>query len=156
VLAGSTMPMHYATSSAIYQLDQWVRAGDDGFSPANGPRFQLDAGGKQAKDADGNTLGGIRMPPIDVPVARYQSTSCPLGGLTVPFTDVEIAQRYPTHAQYDGLMRSATDAAVRDGWLLPDDAVDLMARVCAAKSRWPLESAGDCDPYEPPASPLPS
>jgi hypothetical protein len=92
------------------------------------------------------------MPPIDVPVARYQSTACPLGGVTVPFTDVQIAQRYATHAAYYAKMRSATDAAVTAGWLLPDDAVDLMARACASKSRW--LAGGECGAYAPPEGPI--
>ena len=133
VLAGSTMPMHYAASAAISSLNRWVK---DGVAPKNSPRFQFDAAGKPATDQYGNRLGGIRMPPIDVPVARYQSTDCPLGGLTVPFTDAEIQALYPTHATYTELMQAKTDAAVRDGWLLPADAADLMRRVAAAKNRW--------------------
>lgn len=147
VAAGATMPMHYAASSALYQLDQWVKTGA---APKSGPRFAF-SGTSLAKDADGNTLGGIRMPPIDVPVARYESTTCVLGGLTVPFTDVQIQLRYPTHAQYYGSMLDKTDAAVRDGWLLEADAIDLMQRACAAKVRWHDLSGGDCGGYSPPA-----
>ncbi len=133
VLAGQTMPMRYAVNSALLQLDRWVRGGE---APVNGPRFQFD-GTALARDADGNTLGGIRLPPVDVPIARYQSTACPLGGVTVPFTEVEIAQRYPTHAGYVEKMQAATDAAVAGGWLLSEDAADLMVRAQAAKVRWP-------------------
>ncbi len=146
VAAGSTMPMHYVASAAIHELDRWVKTG---VAPKGGPRFEF-SGTALAKDADGNTRGGIRMPPIDVPVARYQSTACPLGGVTVPFTDVQIRLRYPTHAGYYELMRARTDAAVRDGWLLPADAIDLMQRACAAKVRWHEASPGDCGPYVPP------
>ena len=151
--AGSTMPMHYAASSAIHQLDRWVRGGA---APDNGPRFEF-SGGQLAKDADGNTQGGIRLPPIDVPVARYESTSCQLGGITVPFTDVELASRYGTHAAYYEQMADRTDAAVAGGWMLPEDAVDLMARACAARVRFPATS-GPCAAFVPPAydTPLPA
>ena len=60
-------------------------------SPHNGPRFAF-AAGTLAKDQYDNTLGGIRLPPIDVPVARYESTTCQLGGITVPFTDAQWTQ----------------------------------------------------------------
>ena len=144
--AGSTMPMHYAASSAVHQLRRWVRGGP---APDNGPRFEF-SGGQLAKDADGNTEGGIRLPPIDVPVARYESTACQLGGLTVPFTDVELAERYGTHAEYYEQMAGRADAAVAGGWILPEDAVDLMTRACAARVRFP-DADRMCPVYKPPA-----
>jgi hypothetical protein len=79
-----------------------------------------------------------------VPVARYLSTACPLGGITIPFSDVQIQALYPTHARYYALMKQHTQAAVRGGWLLADDAVDLLHRACAAKTRWEDFSGGAC------------
>jgi hypothetical protein len=145
-LAGATLPMHYADSAAIHQLNAWVATGT---APPNGPRFAF-ANGTLAADQYGNTLGGIRMPPIDVPVARYVSTVCQLGGITLPFTDSEIQGLYKTHAAYYALMKTRTDQAVADGWLLPPDAVDLMHRACAASVRFG-EAQGDCPAYVPPA-----
>ena len=132
VLAGSTMPMHYAASAAIHHLDTWIGGGP---APANGPRFAFE-GGALARDQYGNAKGGIRLPPIDVPVASYRSTQCPLGGITVPFTDVELHSLYPTFEDYRNLMEAKTTAAVADGFLLPEDAADLMRRVDAARNRW--------------------
>jgi hypothetical protein len=140
------MPMRYAVNSAIHQLDRWVAGGP---APDNGPRFEFE-GGALAKDADGNSVGGIRLPPIDVPVARYESTACQLGGITLPFTDAELAERYGSHAKYYELMAAATDAAVSAGWILPPDAIDLMARACAAKVRFP-DADHQCPAYAPPA-----
>jgi hypothetical protein len=145
-LAGATLPMRYAASAAIHQLDGWVATGT---APPNGPRFAFIDGGL-AVDEHGNTLGGIRMPPIDVPVAHYVSTVCQLGGITVPFSDVEIQGLYGTHAAYYALMLQRTDQAVADGWLLPEDASDLMRRACAAKTRFG-EAQTDCPTYVPPA-----
>ena len=132
ILAGATMPMRYAVSSALHDLDRWVRAG---VAPPSGPRFQF-SGGQLAKDQYQNTLGGIRYPPIDVPVATYVSTVCGLGGITVPFSDVQLHALYPTHADYWSQMKAATSASVTAGWLLPADATDLLTRACAAKVRW--------------------
>ena len=152
--AGATMPMHYATSTAIHELDAWVRGGAP---PANGPRFAFDDAGRLAKDEHGNTLGGIRLPPVDVPVARYESTSCQLGGITIPFTDAEIQALYPTHAEYYAAMAERTDVAVSAGWMLPEDAVDLMRRACRARVRFPAFD-GECPAYVAPAfrQPLPA
>jgi hypothetical protein len=145
-VAGATMPMHYAVSAAIYSLDQWVRGGRP---PSNGPRFEF-AGTMLATDEVGNTKGGIRLPPADVPVARYETTACALGGFTVPMTDAQLAARYPTFDGYYGLMRDATDKAVRAGWILPTDAIDQMRRACEAKNRWGLDPAEPCAAYAPP------
>jgi len=132
VLAGATMPMHYATSTAILRLDDWVRTG---VAPPNGPRFQF-RNGKLARDSHGNALGGIRMPPITVPIAKYVSTQCVLGGLTIPFNEVQIRTLYPTFGIYYAKMKAATQSTLAAGWLLPPDAADLMQRVCAAQIRW--------------------
>ena len=140
ILAGGTMPMHYAVSTAIHRLNDWVRTG---VAPPNGPRLTF-ANGTQAKDAHGNALGGIRLPPIDVPVATYVSTVCGLGGLTVPFTDVQLRVLYPTHAEYYAKMKTATQASLAGGWLLPEDAADLLRRACAARNRWGDLSGAPC------------
>lgn len=142
--AGATMPMHYAASTAIHQLDAWVAGGPP---PASGPRFQF-AGGSLAADEHGNTLGGIRLPPIDVPVARYVSTICGLGGITIPFSDAQIQGLYGDHATYYARMAERTDAAVAAGWMLPEDAIDLMTRVCAASVRFGIGQV-DCPAYAP-------
>lgn len=142
VLAGATMPMRYAVAAAIEHLNAWVRDGDEA-APLNGPRYQFD-GTNLAKDEHQNTKGGIRLPPIDVPVATYVSTLCNLGGITVPFSDVELHQLYRTHAAYYGKVKTATAASVAGGWMLPADGADLLARACAAKVRW-SEPAGSCN-----------
>lgn len=140
ILAGATMPMRYAVSAALHRLNAWVAGGEP---PPNGPRYAF-TGGTLARDGFGNALGGIRLPPVDVPVARYVSTSCGLGGITIPFSEPELRQLYPTHADYYAKMVAKTEAAVSGGWLLPADAADLLARACAAKVRWQDVGGGDC------------
>ncbi len=146
-LAGATMPMHYATSSALHWLDRWVRTGK---RPPAAPRYEFDAEGSLAKDEFGNTLGGVRLPPVEVPVATYESTSCNLGGITVPFTDAQVRELYPSFAVYQAKMRRATDRAVRRGWVLRPDAKDQMRRVCDIRSRYPADDRGTCRSYTPP------
>ncbi|MGH7899601.1 MAG: alpha/beta hydrolase domain-containing protein, partial [Candidatus Binatia bacterium] len=141
LFAGAQFPMRYSVSAALRALDRWIRSGTP---PAAGPRYEFDATGQLALDAHGNALGGIRLPPIVHPVATYASTVCALGGITIPFTEVQLRQLYPTHADYYAKMEAATAAAVAGGWMLPDDAPDLLGRACAAKNRWPLGAAADC------------
>jgi hypothetical protein len=147
VLAGATFPMRYAVSAALYHLERWIQGGP---VPPASPRYEF-SGGKLARDEYGNALGGIRLPPIDVPVAQYRSTDCVLGGLTVPFTEVQLAELYPTHADYYAKMQARTAAAVAAGFLLPEDATDLLTRACAAKIRWQQLGSSPCadDPVVP-------
>jgi hypothetical protein len=148
VVYGSAMPMHYTVNSALHELNRWVRTGK---RPARAPRFRFD-GAALAKDEHGNTRGGIRLPPIEVPVARYESTACELGGITVPIGDRRVRALYPTFDRYQALMRRATDRAVRAGFLLPPDARDMMRRVCTVQARYPAGSRGTCTAasYDPP------
>lgn len=140
ILAGSAFPMRYAAAAALSRLDTWVEAG---VAPPSGPRFEF-ASGSLARDEFGNALGGVRLPPIDVPVARYVSTLCALGGITIPFSDAELRLLYPTHAVYYAKIAAATDAALNEGFMLPDDAGDLLTRACAAKTRWLVPSGSPC------------
>jgi hypothetical protein len=144
VLAGATMPMHYAASAAIWQLNRWVR---DGVPAISTPRFSF-AGTARATDEHGNTLGGLRLPPVEHPVATYNSTQCPLGGTTSPFSDAKVVELYPTFGAYWDKMRAATDRAVIETWLLPEDAADMMRRVCGAQVRW--GTSAPCPAYRAP------
>lgn len=142
IVAGAQFPMRYAVAAAIHQLDRWLRTG----VPApQGPRFQLDAAGTLMKDADSNALGGIRYPPMAVPVASYRSDLCGLGGITVPFTDLQLQQRYPTHADYYCRMKAAALESQQQGFLLPEDAADLMVRVEGARNRWLVAGTRSCE-----------
>ena len=146
-VAGASFPMRYAVNTALHELDEWIRTGR---APRPAPRFEFEADGETpARDADGNVLGGLRLPPIEVPVATYRSTDCELGGITVPFDPITLLQRYPTYADYEQRLRKATNRAVRKGWLLPVDARDQMRRACAVRDRYP-GSGDECRSYRPP------
>ncbi|HSW11611.1 MAG TPA: alpha/beta hydrolase domain-containing protein [Solimonas sp.] len=140
IVAGTQFPMRYLVSSAIHHLDRWIRTG---VAPPEGARYQFD-GNALAKDQYGNALGGIRLPMVDVPVARSNATLCTLGGITVPFTDPELMSLYPTHADYYCQTRAATQRAVEQGFLLPADAEELLGRAMGAKNRWLVEGAPEC------------
>lgn len=132
IFAGASFPTRYAVNAALHHLNRWVRRG---VMPPVAPRYKFN-GDMLARDGKGNALGGLRLPPVDVPVATYASSTCQLGGITVPFTDVELHQLYPTHAAYYAKMKQRTAAAVKAGFLLPPDAADLLARAKAAAVRW--------------------
>lgn len=141
IVEGTQFPLRYAVMAAVHYLDRWLR---DGTPPPQGPRYQFDDAGALARDADGNALGGIRLPPIEVPVASYRSDLCDLGGITIPFTALELQQRYPSHADYYCRMKAAAERSLAEGFLLPEDAADLMQRVEQSASRWLAAGERDC------------
>jgi hypothetical protein len=122
---GNLFPKRYAVSAALVRLDEWVRTGRPAPAP---PRVEFTADGRIARDEHGNAVGGLRLPPIDVPVATYDGATCVLFGITIPFDPLTLAALYPTHDDYVEKMQTATDRAVSAGVLLPEDADDLMRR----------------------------
>ncbi|GAC1674297.1 MAG: alpha/beta hydrolase domain-containing protein [Candidatus Acidiferrum sp.] len=103
-------------------------------------------------DADGNELGGIHLPELTVPLATYtgwnlrdpsiggSSQRVALEGSYFPFPKnaVErqqsgdprksIAERYPDRGAYLTQFARATDALIRQRWILPEDRQLLLRR----------------------------
>ena len=129
----SRFPTWQAYDGALVALDRWVRGGRP---PAPQPRVRV-AGGKEVRDAAGNSLGGIRYPAMAVPVAAYNRTGdcVQLDGRTEPFPAQELRRRYPTHAAYVTAVDRAVDASLRAGVLTAQDAAQ--ARVAARSAAVP-------------------
>ncbi|WP_155981225.1 alpha/beta hydrolase domain-containing protein [Nocardia sp. BMG111209] len=90
----------------------------------------LGAPGALARDGDGNALGGLRLPPVSVPVAGYDGSACIAAGTTAPLTPDRLHRRYPTHADYVAQVVAATEEAVARRYLTVRDAVDFLGRAC--------------------------
>lgn len=94
-------------------------------------------------DADGNALAGIRLPDITAPVATYTGWNlrrnppedgCDHSGMVIPFAKTKaerlakgdprlsLEERYTDHEAYVGAVSKAAVDAVRQGFLLQDDA----------------------------------
>ena len=96
-------------------------------------------------DADGNDIGGVRMPEIEVPLATYTGWNfrakengapneiIPLTGSFIPFAATKagrqasgdprlsIAERYPSRAAYLAKVRAAAQKLVQQRYLLAQD-----------------------------------
>ncbi len=93
-----------------------------------------------ALDADGNELGGIRMPEVAVPLAVYTGwnfvadPAAPKGyfndmvGSTLPFSVAAITKRYGTRAAYQDLVKAKAAAMVGEGLLLERDVAQVVDR----------------------------
>lgn len=94
------------------------------------------------RDADGNPVGGVRLPDIAVPLgvhggqnAPLTTFTCSLVGAYRPFARVQaardggppsLAERYADQQDYVNKVRAAAHAAEAEGFLLPEDAAVIV------------------------------
>ncbi|HUI49116.1 MAG TPA: alpha/beta hydrolase domain-containing protein [Acidimicrobiia bacterium] len=125
-------PMHIVAKSALRALTTWLTNGQ---APPIAPRIEVAPGANPQieRDPDGIALGGIRTPPVDVPVAALSgapgpnpSTICLLLGSTKPFSAARLAQLYPSRAAYLQRYDADADAAIKAGFVLPEDRAALL------------------------------
>lgn len=130
-------PQHFIAKAAIHQLDRWVRTG---VAPTVADRLEI-AGDPPAfvLDALGNVKGGIRTPYVDVPIAKLSGLGQPavpiitsLFGTTRLFDAATLSELYPDHRFYVTAVENSTDAAVRAGFLLPEDGELIKAAAAAS------------------------
>ena len=126
-------PMHVVAKAAYRGLVNWIRTGT---APPAAPRLAVSEGAQPAvqRDADGIALGGIRTPPVDVPIdvlsgnpRSNPSLICLLLGSTTPLPADLLAQRYPSPADYTAAYAASADAAIAAGYVLADDRDALLA-----------------------------
>ncbi len=127
-------PAQFVVRAAISALDRWVRTGE---APASAPRLQRD-GAALRRDGFGIALGGVRTPPVDVPVAVQSGEAAPgskalcvLYGSSRAFAPARLKTLYGTKAQYLTAFDNATRQAVSAGYLLPADESALQAQARA-------------------------
>jgi hypothetical protein len=89
---------------------------------------------------DGNEVGGVRMPEVAVPLARYRgwnyvdAPNAPKGyvndmvGSTLPFPRAEIEKRYGSREKYQGLVRAKAMEMVKARLLLEADVEAVVKR----------------------------
>jgi hypothetical protein len=84
------------------------------------------------RDADGNALGGVRLPDLAVPLGIHAglnqpaSRECMLIGAYTPFTSPKIAQHYRNRDDYVNRVRLAARELIQEGFLLADDAAVII------------------------------
>jgi hypothetical protein len=108
-------------------------------------------------DHDGNSIAGIRLPAIEAPLATYtgwnlraeghaEGEMCSSSGSFIPLADTKserlesgdprksIEERYRSHDDYVKQFSKAADKLVREGYLLRQDADEMIAE--AADLQW--------------------
>jgi Alpha/beta hydrolase domain len=92
------------------------------------PRMQLDpkAPDGVARDANGNALGGLRTPWVDIPDATYIariSQKDPLRAGMRLFSEEKMKSLYGSREHYVQLVNEKIDQLVKDRWIMAEDAV---------------------------------
>lgn len=126
-------PHHETLQAGLHHLVAWVV---DGVSPPPAPDLEI-VDGAIVRDELGIALGGIRTPPVDVPLRVLSGDPGPDGGACFLFgttTDLPpetIAELYVDQADFEAKLRASADAAVKAGWLLPVDADQMVVEEIA-------------------------
>jgi hypothetical protein len=131
-------PQRFLMRAALATLDRWIVTG---IPPKPAPRFTLNAAGTAiARNAYGNAVGGIRNPDVEAPISTlsgvfdpHKSIICALFGSTKPFSSRLLHRLYPTHADYVARVEASAATDVRQGYLLPPDAAQMVAQAKAAR-----------------------
>jgi hypothetical protein len=138
----------YVMEAALAQLARWVGTGGvSSGDPANSaPLFAGQYVGEGPATVpqlgpQGNIIGGVRNPAVDVPVATETGVStnspvfCQLAGTSTPLAGAQLTQLYPTHQDF--VTRWSIDALrlAHQGYLTPGAALNLI--VAAARSSVP-------------------
>ncbi len=126
-------PMHLVVKAALHALENWVSAGT---RPATAPRIEVtpDSPPQIGRDANGIARGGVRTPPVDVPVAVLSgkpgpsgSPICQLFGSTIPLPAERLAALYPSRDAYLRQYTTAVDSTIKAGFVLEADRAALLA-----------------------------
>jgi hypothetical protein len=135
----SRIPDRYTLSSAMDHLVAWARRG---VTPPTAPLIALGSDGVTVqRDGRGNALGGLRLAPFSVPVALDTGVNenppggsglCFLNGTHIPFDTATLNALYPDRQAYLTRFTRAVVQNVRDGYVLPPDAAEMLGDAAAS------------------------
>ena len=139
--AANTFPTALAVNGIWQQLHQLLHEGQ---ALAQAAPLQRDASGKLQRDPRGNALGGVRLPPLSVPLLAYGTGGqardgsavagrrCALAGAQRRFDSTELKTLYGNRAAWLKTYQAALAQAVAERWLLEPDAAVLKAQAATA------------------------
>ncbi len=135
----SRNPTFYALNAAYDHLVRWVK---DGTPPPAAPLIEGTLSGTTftiARDSYGNALGGLRLPAFEVPIGTNNGADnggpafCLLYGFFTPFDEATLQSLYPTHDAYVHAFKHATFEALKAGYIVKDDAEEMIAEAVRAQ-----------------------
>ncbi|MGH6646901.1 alpha/beta hydrolase domain-containing protein [Aquabacterium sp.] len=146
------LPFHRVEKAAWVAMHQWLSSGK---APGSAQPIEYRAdGGSRRNLLTGHAEGGLRLPEITAPtrhystanqgdsgatnqqVPSYNSTACNIGGASKPLAAWQLAWLYNSPADYLAQFKAATQAAVAQGFLLPEDGEQALAEAEARAQAW--------------------
>jgi hypothetical protein len=108
----------YVYEAALVSTQNWI---DKGVKPPSiEPLAAINMLFGYRKDIFGNMKGGVRLPELEVPVAKYETSIWKgLGVEITPFSREELLRLYPSHEDYVDKIRAAAARAAQIGVILP-------------------------------------
>ncbi len=111
---------------ALRSLQRWLT---EGMPAAHQPRITFHPEGihEIMLDEFGNALGGVRLPELEAPTAKYQGAAFGSGhgalfGAALPFGDVQLQELYASRVDYQAKWDAAVERLVADGVIRPEGA----------------------------------
>jgi Alpha/beta hydrolase domain len=127
-------PQHQVVQAAFHAFDKWVV---DGTAPPTPSPFHLASTNPTtyATDKNGNVIGGVRTPAVDVPISTLSGEAppgatviCSLFGSATPLSASTLAALYPTKADYIAAYTKSLDKAIAGGYILAADRSEMLAQ----------------------------
>ena len=136
---GNDYPMEYLFCAAYCSLLRWV---ENGVAPNSCGKIMTNAKGENLRDGFGNSVGGLRTCMVNYPTAHYSAddaigidgaafsvnstTEMSLFGYVQPFSASLLKELYTNLANYRILVTEDTKRQVAKGFILKEDASDLI------------------------------
>jgi len=113
-------PLYLVQAAMFSNMYEWL---DLKRAPPSSVFIETDADGATLLDDKGNAQGGVRLPQVSVPIAKYgvgSSAACILFGYTQPFAAAVSQALYGGRAAYVARVQADIERLIADRWILPN------------------------------------
>ena len=138
-------PARFIMRAALAALTAWVKDTDN--APERAPRIEIDRTDRTVeRDPNGNALGGIRTPQLDVPLATLSGEGntggnfCRLAGTTSPFDAATLGALYLDRDDYLERFLIDTEIARSTDYILGADGPEMVAEARKLAADAPFDS----------------
>jgi hypothetical protein len=120
-------PLYLVQAAMFSNMYQWL---DLGLAPPASALIETNADGSTRLDDKGNAQGGVRLPQVSVPIAKYgvgSTDACLLFGYTEPFPAAAVQALYGSRAGYLARVQADIERLIADRRILPGGRAPLLA-----------------------------
>jgi hypothetical protein len=128
-------PLYLVQAAMFSNMYRWL---DVGQAPPASVFIETIADGTTLLDDKGNAQGGVRLPQVSVPIAKYavgSTDACVLFGYTEPFAPAVVRALYGGKAAYLARVQADIERLIADRWILPNGR-DQLLRAAQARANF--------------------